>query len=158
MRAVWAYGPSGYFSLGKEREALSATDSRTRASVLLDDGCCVHLSEIGEFPTVEVPPDHDSLAALRHYLAVRNVAAEPGVVHAIYDEGHSTRRLVFRAHLVAPAAGLVAKPIHGLSATPVPDPAVHSMLSRFETEFRNQSFGLHVGDERRGDILASAKG
>lgn len=152
------YGPSGYFSLGKEREAMSATSSRTRASVLLDDGCCVFLSEAGDLPTVEVPPDRDALAALRDYLAAQGIAAEPDVVYAIYDEGPGTRRLVFRAHLAAPAAGLVAKPIHGLSASPVPDPAVHSMLSRFETEFRNQSFGLYVGDERRGDVLPSGKG
>ena len=152
------YGPSGYFSLGKEREAMSATSSRTRASVLLDDGCRVYLTETGDLPTVEVPPEHDALAALRDYLAAQGIAAEPGVVYAIYDEGPGTRRLVFRAHLTAPATGLVAKPIRGLSASPVPDPAVHSMLSRFETEFRNQSFGLYVGDERRGDVLPNAKG
>ena len=144
------YGPSGYFSLGKEREAMSATSARTRASVLLDDGRCVHLSGDGDLPTVEVPPDGDSLA--------QGIAAEPGVVYAIYDEGPGTRRLVFRAHLTAPAAGLVARPIHGLSASAVPDPAVHSMLSRFEAEFRDQSFGLYVGDERRGDVLPKASG
>ena len=152
------YGPSGYFSLGKEREAVSATALRTRASVLLDDGRCVHLTKGGELPTVEVPPDHDPLAALRAFLAAQGIAADPGVVYAIYDEGRGTRRLVFRAHLTAPAAGLVAKPIHGLSASAVPDPAVHSMLSRFETEFRNQSFGLYVGDDHRGDVLPGATG
>ena len=152
------YGPSGYFSLGKEREAMSATGVRTRASVLLDDGRCVHLSGDGDLPTVEVPPDGDSLAALRGYLAAQGIAAEPGVVYAIYDEGPGTRRLVFRAHLTAPTAGLVARPIDGLSASAVPDPAVHSMLSRFEAEFRDQSFGLYVGDERRGNVLPKADG
>ena len=152
------YGPSGYFGLGKEREAMSATAVRTRASVLLDDGHCVHLTEYGDLPTVEVPPDNDSLAALRGHLAARGIAAEPGVVYAIYDEGPGMRRLVFRARLTASAATLVAKPIVGLSALAVPDPAVHSMLSRFESEFRNQSFGLYVGDELRGDILLSSKG
>ena len=38
------------------------------------------------------------------------------------------------------------------------DPAVHAVLSRFETEFRNQSFGLYVGDDRRGDVLPGARG
>lgn len=151
------YGPSGYFSLGKEREAMSATASRTRASVLLDDGRCVYLTEGGDLPTVEAPPDRDPLAALRSHLAAQGIAADPGVVYAIYDEGHGTRRLVFRARLAAPAAGLVAKPIHGLSALAVPDPAVRSMLSRFEIEFQNQSFGLYVGDDRRGDILPNVK-
>ena len=47
----------------------------------------------------------------------------------------------------------MAKPIVGLSALTVPDPAVHAVLSRFETEFRNQSFDLYVGDDRRGDVL-----
>ena len=152
------YGPSGYFSLGKEREAMSATASRTRASVLLDDGRCVYLTEGRDLPTVEASPEHDSLAALRAHLAAQGIAAEPGVVYSIYDEGNATRRLVFRAHLAAPAPALVAKPIHGLSALAVPDPAVHSMLSRFEIEFRDQSFGLYVGDERRGDILPNAEG
>ena len=152
------YGSSGYFGLGKEREAMSATASRTRASVLLDDGRCVHLTEDGDLPTVEVPPDNDSLAALRGYLAAQGIAAEPGVVYAIYDEGRGTRRLVFRARLTAPATRLLAKPIVGLSASAVSDPAVHSILSRFESEFRDQSFGLYVGDDRRGDVLPSAKG
>ena len=152
------YGPSGYFGLGKEREAMSATASRTRASVLLDDGECVHLTEDGDLPTVDVAPDSDSLAALRGYLAAQGIAAEPGVVYAVYDERRSTRRLVFRAHLRAPAARLVAKPIVGLSTLTVPDPAVHAVLSRFEIESRDQSFGLYVGDDRRGDVLPSAKG
>ena len=88
----------------------------------------------------------------------RNARDEPGVVYAIYDERRNTRRLVFRAHLRAPAAGLVAKPIVGLSALTVSDPAVHAVLSRFETEFRNQSFGLYVGDHCRGDVLPGARG
>ena len=151
------YGSSGYFSLGKEREAMSATTSRTRASVLLDDGRCVYLTEGGDLPTVDALPGRDPLATLRSYLATRGITADPGVVYAIYDEGNATRRLVFRARLATPAPGLVAKPIHGLSASAVPDPAVHSMLSRFETEFQNQSFGLYVGDDRHGDILPTAK-
>ena len=54
------HGPSGCFYLGKEREAMSATASRTRTGVLLDDGRCVHLTEGAILPTVEVPPDNDS--------------------------------------------------------------------------------------------------
>ena len=152
------YGPSGYFSLGKEREVVSATAVRTRASVLLDDGRCVYLTGSGDLPTAEAPPGDDPLAALRSALAARGIAAEPGVVYSIYDEEDGARRLVFRAHLAAPPEGLVAHPIGGLNALTVPDPAVHSMLSRFETEFRNQSFGLYVGDNLRGDILPSAEG
>ena len=29
---------------------------------------------------------------------------------------------------------------------------------RFESEFRNQSFGLQVGDNLRGDVLPNAEG
>ena len=152
------YGPSGYFSLGKEREAVSARAVRTRASVLLSDERCIFLTEPGELPTAEAPPDHDPLAALRSFLAEQGIAAELGVVYSIYDEADGARRLVFRAHLAARADGLVAHPIRGLSALPVPDPAVHAMLARFETEFRDQSFGLYVGDNRRGDILPNAEG
>lgn len=147
------YGPSGYFSLGKEREAMSARAVRTRASVLLDDGRCVYLTGSGELPTVESPPGDDPLAALRSGLAAKGITAEPGVVYSIYDEEDGARRLVFRAHLAAPAEGLVAHPIRGLSGLSVSDAAVHSMLSRFETEFRHQRFGLYVGDNLRGDIL-----
>ena len=52
----------------------------------------------------------------------------------------------------------MARPIVGLSALTVPDPAVHAVLSRFEIEFRDQSFGLYVGDKRRGDVLPGATG
>lgn len=151
------YGPSGYFSLGKEREAMSATASRTRASVLLDDGCYVYLTGSGDLPTVETPPEHDTVATLRAYLAGQGIAAEPGVVYAIYDERDGARRLVFRAHLATPAEGLVAQPIHSLGALDVPDPAVKAMLKRFGLESQDQSFGLYVGDARRGDILPHAE-
>ena len=151
------YGPSGYFSLGKEREAMAPTKARTLASVLLDDGQHVYLTASGDLPTVETLPGHDPLAALRGYLAEQGLSAEPGVAYAIYDERDGARRLVFRARLSAPATGLVAQPIRGLSAMAVPDPALHSMLCRFETEFQNESFGLYVGDARRGDVLPQSE-
>ena len=72
------YGPSGHFSLGKEREAMSATASRTRASVLLDDGRYVYLTE-GDLPTVGASPDHDPLAALHGYLAAQGIADSHGL-------------------------------------------------------------------------------
>ena len=31
-------------------------------------------------------------------------------------------------------------------------------LGRFETEYRNRSFGFCVGDDRRGDVLPGARG
>ena len=150
------FGPSGYFSLGKEREALSGRAVRTRASVLLDDGRSIYLTESGDLPTAETPAGHDPLAALVNLLAALEIPADPGIVYSIYDEDDGARRLVFRAHLPGPAEGLVAHPIRGLSTLEVPDPAMHAMLVRFEIEFLNRSFGLYVGDRRQGDVLPSA--
>ena len=150
------FGPSGYFSLGKEREALSGRAVRTRASVLLDDGSSIYLTESGDLPTAEAPAGRDPLAALVNLLAALETTADPGIVYSIYDEDDGARRLVFRAHLPGPAEGLVAHPIRGLSTLEVSDPAMHAMLVRFEIEFLNQSFGLYVGDRRQGDVLPGA--
>ena len=147
------YGPSGYFSLGKERDALRSVSQKTLAGVLLDDGSHVFLTPEGDLPSVAVPPGHSSANVLRTFLIGRGVQAALGVVYAVYDDVGGTRRIVFRGRVERCGPALVRYPIRESGSIHVPDPAIAAMLSRFAVEFRNRNFGLYVGDSREGDVI-----
>ena len=151
------YGPSGYFSLSNERAALQAVTHGTLASVLLDDGERVFLTPEGNLPSVAVPAGQNPVNALKRSLNRMGVQAALGVVYAIYDEMDGRRRLVFRGRLENGAEVLQSHPINRLDQATVPDPAVRAMLSRFEGEFQDQSFGLYIGDRREGDVLPDSR-
>ena len=151
------YGPSGYFSLGKERAAFQAVSRETLASGLLDDGRRVFLTPEGDLPSVAVLASQSPVDALKGCLARIGAKATLGVVYAIYDEMGGRRRLVFRGGLESFTDTLKPQPIEELKNAHIPDPAVRAMLLRFAFEFQNQSFGLYVGDSRRGDIIPNAR-
>ncbi len=151
------YGPSGYFSLGKERDALTSVSLRTTASVLLDDGCHLFLTPERNLPSVAVPPGHSSVDVLRKFLTRSGVEARLGVVYALYDEVDGSRRIVFRGWLERCGAALVRHSIEELADIHIPDSAVAAMLSRFAVEFQNRSFGLYVGDSQKGDVIPDKK-
>lgn len=144
------YGPDGYFELSRERRAEAPAPTHTRACVLLDDGARVYLTQANDLPMIPVGTDASPLRALEDYLAGQGIAAELGVVYAIYDGDRGGRRIVFRGHVNAAPEGLVAMPIDAAHA---PDPALDALLKRFAQEHKTQAFGLYVGSDQTGDVL-----
>lgn len=144
------YGPDGFFELSQERRAEAPAATRTRACVLLDDGSRVYLTQAGDLPTVPVGKDASPLKAIEAHLAANGIAAELGIVYALYDEARGGRRIVFRGHIDTTPGGLVAAPIDSASA---PDPALNALLRRFSAEHKTQAFGLYVGSDQSGDVL-----
>ncbi|WP_442772569.1 flavin reductase family protein [Paenirhodobacter enshiensis] len=99
-------------------------------------------------------------AALSKLIAETGTTAEPGLVYAIYDD--NGRGLQFIAHL-CPArdtsctrGAFVALDETALSD--VTDPAQHSMLERFASEYRMGNFGQYTGSHEAGDILSFSRG
>lgn len=144
------YGPDGYFALGQERRAEAPAPNHTRACVLLDDGENVFLTSTGELPTVAVGPEASPLRALEEHLSEQGIAAELGVVYAIYDGDTGGRRIVFRGHVNGLPKGLDAMPIDAAHA---PTAALDALLRRFAQEHKTQAFGLYVGSDQIGDVL-----
>ncbi|WP_299831060.1 flavin reductase family protein [uncultured Roseobacter sp.] len=144
------YGPDGYFSQSKERKAEAAA---TRASVLLDDGARVYLTDQGQLPTVPVQRGESPLSVLEAGLIARQIRADLSVVYAIYDEGETCRHIVFRGRTKGLQPGLQAQDIVTLDTSQANNTAVRALLDRFRQEHRTQSFGLYVGDAHAGDVL-----
>lgn len=149
------WGPGGFFSLGKERQANASSDARgmTRASVILSRDGKVFLETDGSLPAVQVPAEQGALAALSGALAKRGLATRTGVVFAVYTDDHDQRHVVFRAELDGDAGDLSALPVDRIDQTTFNDAALAEMLRRFAGEYRNRNFGLYVGDARRGDVF-----
>lgn len=147
------YGPDGYFSQAKERKAEAADAAATRASVLLEDGARIYLTDQGQLPMVPVEKGRSPLSALEAGLVARHIRADLSVVYAIYDEADSRRHIVFRGRTKGTQPGLQAHEIAMLDAASVKNTAVRALLERFQQEHRTQSFGLYVGDAEAGDVL-----
>ncbi|MGC1497755.1 MAG: flavin reductase family protein [Sulfitobacter sp.] len=147
------YGPDGYFALGKERKAEAHTTLQTRASVLLDDGKNLFLTADLNLPSVTVNPDQSPLRELKSALERTGIQAKLSVVYAVYDEGKNGRRIVFRGQPEGALPNLTAHAIDDLSALSPPDRALRSLLTRFESEHKAQSFGFYIGNECAGDVL-----
>lgn len=99
-------------------------------------------------------------AALLKLIAATGTSAEPGLVYAIYDD--TGRGVQFIAHL-CPArdtrctrGAFVA--LSGTALSDIADPAQHSMLERFASEYRMGNFGQYTGSHETGDILSFSRG
>ncbi|WP_298916989.1 flavin reductase family protein [uncultured Roseobacter sp.] len=147
------YGPDGYFTLNKERKAEAPPAPHTRASVLLDDGENLFLTQDDGLFTISVPTDKSPLRTLASALATAGIDAELSVVYATYDEGKAGRRIVFRGHCSQRPSALKLVPIDAPDASATPDPAIKSLLQRFASEHKTQNFGFYIGNERTGDVL-----
>ena len=153
------YGPSGYFSLSKERLADAPTTGKqkTRASVLLDDGQNIYLTQDQNLPTVDVAGEQGALDALHAALGHMGIDARLGSVFSIYDEAGDARRIVFRGQVMTPPETLSKHPIATLKDNPVGNKVVATMLNRFASEFENQNFGLYIGSDIEGSVFPSER-
>lgn len=147
------FGPDGYFTRNREREAEAPTERRTLASVLLDDGTNVYLTPDMDLPGMPVVPGDSPLRTLNAELEQRGIRTELSVVYAVYDDGPWGRRIVFRGHVDAAVPGLTTVAITALPGIRTGDEAVRSLLIRFAQEHKTQNFGFYIGDDRSGDVL-----
>lgn len=154
------WGPGGFFSLARERQANAAPSSAglTRASVILSRDGTVFMEPDGTLPSVNVPSEQGALAALSGALAKRGLATRTGVVFAVYSDDTGLRHVVFRATLDGEEGELQPLPVDQIDHQSFEDAALGDMLRRFAGEYRNRNFGLYVGDSRRGDVFPTEAG
>jgi len=148
------YCNSGYFSLGNERQADAPArdgDSRARAIVEMDGQVVV--TEAGHLPEVQLHPGLGARSALRAHFQDAGASVRLGPVYAIYTLPDGTRLTVLRGHATAPLPqGHLLIPVDQLANRQRADAAETEMLRRYAQEYRDQSFGLYVGDASHGEI------
>jgi flavin reductase (DIM6/NTAB) family NADH-FMN oxidoreductase RutF len=148
------YCSSGYFSLGNERQAdAPAQGADSCARVILEHDGHVVMTKDGNLPEVHLSAGLGARTALRGYLEQSGMDVRLGPVYAIYTQPDGTRLTVLRGQVNGPLMGPFTEiPVSDLGNRDGPDAAEADMLRRFAQEYRDQSFGLYVGDASHGEI------
>lgn len=160
MKPGLGYCRDGYFSLSQERrsEVPSTTDIRIVAAALVEhEGqlCILRRSDGDHLPSVEVADRSGARTAMKDQLANLNIHAELGPVYSVFDDAeNATHVTVFRARLKADAerSGFDLQPISSPLLTELQAPANSDMMRRYQQEYRNNQFGLYIGDAERGEV------
>ncbi len=152
------YWGGQYFSLGLERAALEQDSDVTVFGAIIRQGDNILLENTGEgFRPLQI--ERSDLSRLRHdlsmELAARGVPVRLGAVYSIFeDDGvRYTYLLAATTDLNLPDTGTIQPvPISGLNGQAYSSQPVADMMSRFAIEAQTSSFGLYLGDGKRGDI------
>lgn len=148
------YAGGGYFSLGQERLANAAPAGRkTSAGVIIERDGAVLLTDAGTLPTIDLGPAEGARNALAARLAGMGLTPQLGPVYSIWDDRH-TRMIYLRGTAKGtPKSGHFVP----LDTATLADPAAETMLRRFASELRTQSFSFYVGDAQHGDIHTTSE-
>ena len=153
------YGQGGYFSLSAERQAdASGKGQQSLAQVILESDGQVWLNADGSLPSISLQGRGGARSALQDHCTERGLQVALGPVFSVYDDAaKGTHHTVFRATLTAPDNPPGLRPV-ALDDLPTGTDAETVLLSRFAQEYRNQNFGLYIGDADSGDIHDLDKG
>ena len=154
------YCRDGYFSLSQERrsEAPVTKDTKIVAAALVEhEGhlCVLNKTDGHHLPSVHVADRAGARTAMANQLAQLKISAELGPVYSVFDDSEeATHVTVFRARLNADAdsSGFELWPIGSSALTELPAPANSAMMRRYQQEYRNNQFGLYIGDAVRGEV------
>ena len=147
------YCNSGYFSLSNERQAdTPSRNSESRAQIILERDGTILMTKDHTLPGATLREGVGARSALKDELSRIGIETQLGPVYAIYDQPDGTRLTVLRGQVTADSGDLIAIPVETLEHRDWPDSALGEMLRRFAQEYRNQNFGLYVGDASHGEI------
>ena len=154
------YCRDGYFSLNQERssEASAAGNMQTIAAALVEHQgkLCVLKSDEGfHLPTVQAADRSGARTAMTQHLTDLQINAELGPAYSVFDDADNASHVtVFRARLKGLPAidGQEWWPIADPGLTRLLPPANQQMMRRFQHEYRNNQFGLYIGDAVRGEV------
>ena len=160
MKPGLGYCRDGYFSLSQERrsEAPVTRDTKIVAAALVEhEGhlCVLKKTDGHHLPSVHVADRAGARTAMANQLAQLKISAELGPVYSVFDDAAQAIHVtVFRARLNVDAdrSGFELWPIGSSALTELPAPANSAMMRRYQQEYRNNQFGLYVGDAVRDGV------
>lgn len=151
------YCNSGYFSLGKERqaEAPAQTSRKAVASVILLHQDRILLTSAGRLPSVELNDHTGARSALSAYLHGLGLVARLGPVYSVYDSANGgVHHVILRARIASLPSNCPfdPHPIAEFETAPATSNIQALILRRFALENRNQAVGLYIGDTEKEDL------
>lgn len=146
------YHKGGYFSLSKERqaEAPASASQQSVASVILVHQGNILLTGDNRLPSVQLDDHTGARSALSSYLQSIGLTVQMGPVYSVYDSTNSgAHHMVLRAQIaILPTnCPLHSVPIASFEEGPAKTDIQFLILRRFAQEYRNQNFGLYIGDD-----------
>ena len=154
------YCRDGYFSLNQERrsEAPAPRDTTIIAAALVElDGqlCVIKDTQGVHIPSVKIGDRAGARSAIAQHLVSIGIEAELGPIYSAFDDTDNANHVtVFRARLSKEpkAANCEFWPISTPMLTELKEPANPDMMRRYQHEYRNNQFGLYIGDAQRGEV------
>jgi flavin reductase (DIM6/NTAB) family NADH-FMN oxidoreductase RutF len=155
------YNGNGYFSLSKEQQADTTSDSSvngvTGMIVRFEDQILVMDSDDGlTLPTIQQQGRRGARSAMQRHIKDLGLDITLGPVYSIYDNNNNNNNhyTFFLANATSDAAKNTGRfiPVQQLDSNAFADKAQATMMSRFKTEIRNKVFGLYIGDVEAGDV------
>ncbi|WP_417523925.1 flavin reductase family protein [Marinovum sp.] len=149
------YAGGKYFSLGLERAALEQSGRGTICGAIIEHGGKVLLEQTpdGFRPPQITLPDRGRLRHdLAEALAARGLPVQVKSAYSIFDIGDMRFTYLLATTEAATTGPLTAIAPEDLPALSYTSPPIADMMTRFALEARTRSFGLYLGDGRRGDV------
>ena len=151
------YAGGQYFSLGLERAALDqATGSAICGAIITHaDTVLLERTPQGYRPPQISLTDRGRLRLdLQEALSAQGIPLDLGPAYSVFDDTvNRTQHAYFLATSPsAPGDAVEAVPISDLPTLTYTTPAIAEMMARYALETRTRSFGLYLGDTRRGDV------
>ena len=154
------YAGGQYFSLGLERAALEQTEGQAVCGAIISVGDAVLLEQTPNgfrLPQIERSDRGQLRQELQEDLAARGIAARLGPAYSVYDDASLGQHFAYflgTSDDVDVSAPLQAVPVADLPSLNYTTQAIADMMARYALEFRTRSFGLYLGDAKRGDVHA----
>jgi len=154
------YAGGQYFSLGLERAALEQTEGRAICGAIIAVGDAVLLEQTPDgyrLPQIERSDRGQLRQDLQEDLAARGISARLGPAYSVFDDASRGQHFAYflgTSDDIQVNAPLQAVPVADLPTLTYTTPAVADMMARYALEFRTRSFGLYLGDAKRGDVHA----
>lgn len=152
------YAAGQFFSLGLERAALepSGRSALYGAIIGVGDDVLLEATDRGFRPPQVVAEDRENTRQrLAQDLAGRGQPVTLGPAYSVFDDD-KTQCSYFLATATGAGGGAFTRcPVADIPDLKFASPAIRDMMMRYAVETRTRSFGLYIGDARRGDVHLS---
>ncbi|QFT93940.1 p-hydroxyphenylacetate 3-hydroxylase, reductase component [Roseovarius sp. THAF9] len=155
------YAGGRFFSLGLERAALEPSGNAALfgAIIALGDDVLLEATDRGFRPPQVVAEDREnSRQRLCQDVAGRGQPVTLGPAYSVFNDGNTQCSYFLATANGGGTTGFTRCPVAEIPDLKFASSAIRDMMMRYAVETRTRSFGLYIGDARRGDVHQSQEG